>query len=74
MIHDGRHASIGDLVIINTGILGKIAYKITSDFLHIRLVDIENDLEYNQLFNSLEELENFIDMNSSTVELVTLHS
>ncbi|MEX3713502.1 hypothetical protein ABFV99_13955 [Cytobacillus horneckiae] len=66
-------AEIGDLVVVNHGILGKYGYKITNDFLHIKLESIDNGFEYPKVFKNLEELDKHIYSNSETLHLVPLH-
>ncbi|UOE58231.1 hypothetical protein IRB79_26795 (plasmid) [Cytobacillus oceanisediminis] len=67
------NVELGDLVIINTGILGKLAYRVTNDFLHIKLENIENGFEYNEVFSSLDDLQVFIEKHSNIIKLVPLH-
>ncbi|MBG0967694.1 hypothetical protein [Bacillus sp. SRB3LM] len=68
-----EHVEIGDLVVVDTGILGKLVYKVTSDFLHIKLENIDNGFEYNEVFKSLGQLDEFIRKHSSNIRLVPLH-
>ncbi|ARO21474.1 hypothetical protein B2J90_29205 (plasmid) [Bacillus tropicus] len=72
MIHS-EHVALGDLVVVDTGILGKLVYKVTNDFLHIKLENIDNGFEYNEVFKSLGELDEFIRKYSSNMRLVSLH-
>ncbi|MGH1263285.1 hypothetical protein ACQVWE_13370 [Bacillus cereus] len=68
-----EHVALGDLVVVDTGILGKLVYKVTNDFLHIKLENIDNGFEYNEVFKSLGELDEFIRKYSSNMRLVSLH-
>jgi preprotein translocase subunit YajC len=68
-----EHVEIGDLVVVDTGILGKLVYKVTNDFLHIKLENIDNGFEHDKCFKSLFELEEFIREQSGSVILVALH-
>lgn len=63
---------IGDLVIINTGVLGKLAYRITNDFLHIKLTNIDNDFDYEEVFPSLYDLEQYIETSPLSISTVSL--
>lgn len=71
MTHSEKYVEIGDLVIFESGMLGRPAYKVTSDSLHIKLENIENGFEYPRTFNGLTELQEFI--RTESVELITLH-
>lgn len=73
MVTHSEHVEIGDLVVVDTGILGKLVYKVTSDFLHIKLENIDNGFEYNEVFKSLGQLDEFIRKHSSNIRLVALH-
>ncbi|AFQ30297.1 hypothetical protein P4493_10550 [Bacillus thuringiensis] len=68
-----EHVALGDLVVVDTGVLGKLVYKVTNDFLHIKLENIDNGFEYNEVFKSLGELDEFIRKYSSNIRLVSLH-
>ncbi|BCT30327.1 MULTISPECIES: hypothetical protein [Bacillus subtilis group] len=71
-LESNKFAEIDDIVVIDTGILGKIAYKVTHDFLHIKLENIDNGFEHDQVFKNLEELSAFIN-DSPSIQLVPLH-
>lgn len=73
MTHSEAHVEIGDLIVIKTGILGKIVYKVTHDFLHIKLENIDNGFEHDKYFRSLCELQEFIRNESTDIQLVPLH-
>lgn len=73
MVTHSEHVALGDLVVVDTGILGKLVYKVTNDFLHIKLENIDNGFEYNEVFKSLGELDEFIRKYSSNMRLVSLH-
>lgn len=73
MVTHSEHVALGDLVVVDTGILGKLVYKVTNDFLHIKLENIDNGFEYNEVFKSLGELDEFIRKYSSNIRLVSLH-
>ncbi|WP_232357392.1 hypothetical protein [Bacillus tropicus] len=73
MVIHSEHVALGDLVVVDTGILGKLVYKVTNDFLHIKLENIDNGFEYNEVFKSLGELDEFIRKYSSNMRLVSLH-
>lgn len=70
--NNNEYVEIGDLVIIDQGILGKVVYKVTNDFLHIRLHDIDRGWDHEKVFKNLEGLQRFID-GSTNVKLVSLH-
>ncbi|MGG1071353.1 hypothetical protein COJ01_18050 [Priestia megaterium] len=72
MIHS-NHVEIGDLLIEDTGILGKLVYKVTNDFLHIKLQNIDNGFEHDKCFRNLGELEEFIKSESDSITLIPLH-
>ncbi len=73
MVIHSEHVALGDLVVVDTGILGKLVYKVTNDFLHIKLENIDNGFEYSEVFKSLGELDEFIRKYSSNIRLVSLH-
>ncbi|AJH02554.1 hypothetical protein AS86_6537 (plasmid) [Bacillus thuringiensis HD1002] len=73
MVTHSEHVALGDLVVVDTGVLGKLVYKVTNDFLHIKLENIDNGFEYNEVFKSLGELDEFIRKYSSNIRLVSLH-
>lgn len=71
MTHDDDFIQKGDLVIMDKGILGKYAYRVQEDILHVRLVriDLKED-EY--LFDDYSELEKFIKSEPGT-SWISLH-
>lgn len=72
MIHS-NHVELGDLLIEDTGILGKLVYRVTNDFLHIKLQNIDNGFEHDKCFRNLGELEEFIKSESDSITLIPLH-
>ncbi|MES9681869.1 hypothetical protein ABWK22_02890 [Gottfriedia acidiceleris] len=73
MMTHSEHVEVGDLVVVDTGILGKLVYKVTNDFLHIKLENIDNGFEHNKLFKNLCELQDFIGEKTNGAKLVPLH-
>lgn len=50
-----------DLVIMNYGsMFGKLPYRVTKDFLHFRLENLDNGFTHEKTFDSLDEIEQFI--------------
>lgn len=70
MTHSEAYVEIGDLVIFQTEMLGRPAYKVVSDSLHIKLKNIETNFEYPRCFTGLTELQEFI--RTESIELVSL--
>ena len=51
-----------DIVIIDKGILGKYAYRVTEDVLHVRLVRVDqNPYAADKLFDSFTSLKDYIE-------------
>lgn len=69
-----QNIEIGDLIIMNTGsVLGKMAYKVTRDILHVKLENIENGFEYDRVFQDLDELQEYISLHSHVFQWIPLH-
>lgn len=72
-VNEKIKVELGDLVIVNTGsLLGKVAYRVIDDPLHIKLENIENGNEYQKLFKSLNELQGYIEMHSHVFKLISM--
>lgn len=72
-VNEKMNVEVGDLVIAKSGgLLGKIAYRVTNDPLHIKLENIDNGYEYKKLFKSLNELKSYIEEHSHVFQLISM--